>query len=84
MGSRCASVIALLWGTGMAVARDTLSGVAAVVGAVAWPLVIVALIVALRRVLPSVVVRRGIMNIDSDLDREGSVVLGGRCDRYQA
>lgn len=39
----------------MAVASDTLSGVAAVVTAVAWPLVIVALIVALWRVLPSIV-----------------------------
>jgi len=38
----------------MAIAGDTLSGVAAVVGAVAWPLVVVALIVALWHVLPAV------------------------------
>jgi hypothetical protein len=39
----------------MALASDTLSGTAAVVGAIAWPLVIAALIVALWRHLPWVV-----------------------------
>lgn len=43
----------------MAIASDTLSGVAAVVAAVAWPLVVVALVVALWRVLPSVVENLG-------------------------
>jgi len=39
----------------MIIASDTLSGVASVIGAVAWPLVIIALIIALWRVLPLVV-----------------------------
>jgi hypothetical protein len=39
----------------MVIASDSLTGAAAVIGAIAWPLVIIALILALRRVLPSVV-----------------------------
>lgn len=43
----------------MTVASDTLSGTAAVIAAVAWPLVVAVLVVALWRVLPSVVENLG-------------------------